>query len=285
MNKVPWIGISTACCAFLGAAVMGMIIDEFIAIWLFFAWLICSAVICAGELIGNAVGQKKRSRYGGNAGAGIACAVLLIFMLIAICIDLSSAPTGGFIDLRGLASVFALLGIGAPVIAAVIANVISAVLKHKFRAVSPSSPQKRLVFLKFRPFLPPVIGLCICVISVVVFRLFIRAEWSPFALEIIFTASEICLAVIVGVILNRIFGVNFMDNLLIFLPQANAVHGLINGIRMLESDTSLNRSYIEKSITTNRVFIVLHIVIMLADIVWFIFKLKRDKGVKPKKII
>ena len=54
---------------------------------------------------------------------------------------------------------------------------------------------------------------------------------------------------------------------------------------MLESNAELNLSYIEKSITVNRVFIALHIAIILADIVWFIFRLKRDKGIKPKNII
>lgn len=285
MNKIPWTGISTACCAFLGAAVMGMIIDEFIVMRLFAAWLICSAVICAGELIGNAVGKKRRNRYCGNVGAGIACAVLLVFMLIAICIDLLGAPTGGFINLRGSAPVFASLGIGAPVIAAVIANVISAVIKRRNRSTSPSSPQQRLRRLKFKPFLPPVIVLSVCMALAVVFRLFIRVEWQQYALEIIFIVSEICLTLIIGMILNRIYKVNFIDNLLIFLPQANAVRGLINRTGMLESNAELNLSYIEKSITVNRVFIALHIAIILADIVWFIFRLKCDKGIKPKNII
>lgn len=285
MNKVPWIGITTVCCSFLAAAVMGMLIGRTASMWLFFAWLFCSAMVCAGELVGKAVGKKRRSRYGGNVGAGIACAVLLVFMLIVIFIDLSSAPTGGFIDLRGLAALLALLGIGAPVIASVIANAVSIVIKRKNRSTSPSSPRKRLRQLNFRPFLPPLIGLGACLALTVVFRLFVRVEWSLYALEIIFSASEICLTLMIGMILNRVFGVNFMDNLLIFLPQANAIWGLISGIGILEGDTELNTSYIEKAITVNRVFIALHVVIILADIAWLTFKLKRDKGFKPKNIV
>ena len=125
MKKAPWIGISTAFCSLLAAAVLGMLIEEFIAAFLFISGLICSALICAGELIGNAVGKKlsvngrlRAKRYGGNVGAGIVCAVLLIFMLIPVCIDLSD-PNG---FLKGLVASLALLGIGAPVLAAVIAE-------------------------------------------------------------------------------------------------------------------------------------------------------------------
>lgn len=282
MKKAPWIGIATVCCAFVAAAVMEMLVYEVTVIWLFFPWIACSAVVCAGELIGNALGKKRRSRYGGNVGAGIACAVLLAFMLVVIVIDLSSAPSGGFIDLRGLAALSSLLVIGAPVVVAVIANVVSAVIKHKNRVLSPSSPKRRLRWLGFKPFLPSVIGLGACVAFTVVFRMFVRAAWSEYVLEVVFSASEIFLTLAVGMILNRVFGVNFMDNLLIFLPQINAVSGLAKGISLLESDTELNPSYIEKSVTVNRVFIALHIAVILADIVWLAFKLKRDKGVRPK---
>lgn len=293
MKKAPWIGISTACCALLAAAMLGMMIEQFTAAWLFISWIICSALICAGELIGNAVGKRlsmngriRAKRYGGNIGAGIACAVLLIIMLILICIDLSQ-PGGGFIDLRGIVSFLALLGIGAPVLAAVIADIISAVIKHRNRKISSSSSQKKLKRLKFKTFIPPLIGLGICLLLTVIFNLFLRfdSDIEAHIMELIYTAAEIFLAVIAGIILNRFTRVNFMDNLLIALAQARSVFALIEKIQILNADTELNRSFIEKTVTANRVYIAVHIAIIAADIVWYIFKLRRDKGIKPKKLL
>ncbi|MDE6030070.1 MAG: hypothetical protein K2G32_00420, partial [Oscillospiraceae bacterium] len=206
MKKAPWIGISTACCALLAAAMLVMMTEEFIAALLFISWIICSALICAGELIGNTIGRRlslngrlRAKRYGGNIGAAIACAVLLIFMLILICFDLSQ-PGGGFIDLRGIVSVLALLGIGAPVLAAVIADIISAIIKHNNRTISSSSSQKKLKRLKFKTFIPPLVGLAICLLLTVILNLFIRLDRDIEAhiTELIYTAAEIFLAVIAG---------------------------------------------------------------------------------------
>lgn len=105
MKKAPWIGISTACCTLLEALVLGTMTEEFFAAEIFVSGLVCSALICAGELIGDAVGKMRHTirakRYGGNIGAGSACAAPLTVMLVVICCDLSQ-PSGGFIDLRGL---------------------------------------------------------------------------------------------------------------------------------------------------------------------------------------
>lgn len=290
MKKAPWIGISTACCSLLAAAVLGMLIEESIAAFLFISGLICAALICAGELIGNAIGKKlsvngrlRAKRYGGNVGAGIVCAVLLIFMLILVCIDLSD-PNG---FLRGLAASLALLGIGAPVLAAVIADIISAVIKHKNRTISSSSSQKKLKRLKFKSFLPPLVGLAICLLLTVILNLFLRLDRDieGHITELIYTAAEIFLAVIAGIILNRFTRVNFMDNLLIALAQARSIFTLTEKIQILNADTELNRSFIEKNVTADRVYIAVHIAVIAADIVWYIFKLRRDKGIKPKKLL
>ncbi|MDE6032233.1 MAG: hypothetical protein K2G32_11490, partial [Oscillospiraceae bacterium] len=88
-----------------------------------------------------------------------------------------------------------------------------------------------------------------------------------------------------GIILNRFTGVNFMDNLLIALAQARSIFALIEKIQILKDDTEFNRSFIEKTVTTNRVYIAVHIAIIAADIVWYIFKLRRDKGIRPKKLL
>lgn len=281
-KAAPWIGISTVCCTLLEALVLGTMIEEFIAAEVFVSGLICSALICAGELIGNAVGKKhhtiRAKRYGGNIGAGSACAVLIAVMLVFICCDLSQ-PSGGFIDLRGLISFLALLGIGVPALAAVIADIVSAVIKHKRRVISSSSPQRKFARLKFKEFLPPLIGLAACLTLAVIFKLFLRLDRDIEAhvTEFIYTASEIFLTIIVGIILDRCFRVNFMGNLLILLAQGRSVIALVEKIRILGGDAELNPAYVEKTVTAYRVYIAVHIAIAAADIVWYLVKLKRKK--------
>ena len=293
MKKAPWIGISTACCSVIGAAVLGMIIDEPIAVLMLIVWLICSVLICAGELIGNLVGKRidrkaagklRAKRYGGNAGAGIVCLALLVYMVIKIQIVMSGSH-GGFLDFSGLTAFLYVIAIAPPVLIAVIADIISAVIKRKNRTVSGSSPQKRLTWFKLRPFMPPAAGLGVCVVLVVIFRLFVRfdADLQGVMLELTFIASEICFSIIVGMILNRIFGVNFMDNLLIMVARIHSVYGVVRGMEIMSGDTGLNLSYVEREMIIFRVYLAVHIAIMIADIVWYIFKLRRDRGVKPKK--
>lgn len=68
------------------------------------------------------------------------------------------------------------MGIGVPVLAAVIADIVSAVIKHKQRMISSSSPRRKFARLKSREFLPPLIGLAVCLTLAVIFRLFLRLD-------------------------------------------------------------------------------------------------------------
>lgn len=247
-------------------------------------WLADIAVLFVGELLGTRIGRRSRfgEKWGANIGAGISAAVLFaVYAFIVLIIP------GDLDDLREYAAGVWYYPIGAAAVRALVMNAGNIAAKKivTFYARHGAPPSPDLTLKKFLPRLFIMAGTSVaCAASVVIFFMMGKYSEIPFRLieEALFVALYIQVAFLIGAFVNLLAEKPLAVNITI---AAMAVWLVIPKVRFLSGERSPDAYYpdyyLKTETTVAKIMIGFWAAVLIADIVWAVVKLrknKRDKG-------
>lgn len=243
-------------------------------------WIAEITVLLVGELIGTRAGRRTAfgKKYGGNIGAAVSSAAILAAYAAEVLIV--SAGLGST-ALTVLSVAYYPMGAAGSVSLIINGCNIAAKKFVTFRARHGAPPSPELTLKNFLPHLFAAAGTGILE-SALIIVFFMLGKYDDTAVRLVINASALALRVqlvnVIGVFIDCLAEKRLVNNILI---AAAAVWGLIYNVRfMLNTDISgvMFPGLRESEILVVKITMLMWAAVIAADIVWAVFKLRKDKA-------